>query len=61
MQTIYEDRVIFCSDKSKCANCEFFFKCGAIPVSEFMRLCKSKNAALYGDSVGGPDNEKPIS
>ena len=61
MQTIYGSRVIFCSDKSDCTNCDFFFSCGAIPEREFWRVLKTKSAAIYGDSVGGPDNEKPIS
>lgn len=61
MQTIYDSRVIFCSDKRNCMDCEFFFNCGTIPVREFLRVLKCKNAALYGDIVGDFDNEKPIS
>lgn len=51
MQTVYKDRVIFCSDKSDCTNCEFIWKCGAIPEKEFWRVMKCNSAAVYGSGV----------
>lgn len=51
MLTVYEDRVIFCSDKSDCVNCEFIWKCCVIPEKEIRRVIKCKIAAVYGSSV----------
>lgn len=61
MQTMNQNRITFCSDRSNCLNCEFFFECDVIPASEFLRLCKCKIAAVYGDFVGGPEDEKTLS